>query len=127
VLSGPSGVGKLVLALDPFQATLRSSLQVHACGTESGDVKSELRSCPQSARGGTLVLDDVDQLSAAWQEGAALEAWAATTRSIAICPRASSPPRASAWRRRGNPGGCGTISRRASTADADRAGAARAT
>jgi transcriptional regulator with GAF, ATPase, and Fis domain len=70
VLTGPSGVGKLVLArwIHFESADPAAAFKVHTCGSESGDVQAALRACLQSACGGTLVLDDVDQLSPAWQE-----------------------------------------------------------
>lgn len=69
VLSGAHGTGKLVLARWIHFESGRADrpFVVHACGLE-GESPGDVDRWFESARGGTLVLDDVDRLDAARQE-----------------------------------------------------------
>lgn len=69
VLSGPPGVGKLVLARWIHFESERASrpFKVHGAGLE-GHTRVSLFELLESVAGGTLVLDDVDLLSPATQE-----------------------------------------------------------
>jgi hypothetical protein len=69
VLAGPSGAGKLVLARWIHFESSRAAgpFKVHGAGRETGPSTS-LAEILGSAAGGTIVFDDVDELSAAHQE-----------------------------------------------------------
>ncbi len=69
VLAGPPGVGKLVLARWlHFESDRREKpFKVHGAGLD-GDARAGLQEILASAHGGTLVIDDVEDLAPARQE-----------------------------------------------------------